>query len=323
MNGRTIQRAFFVAALLAAVALRTTFFVVSVRYVPASSDESIIGLQAKRIATQLRTPLLMMAQPYLFPLEAYASAPFIRWLPRTAFGVRLVPFIMGWVGVVCVFAVLRRLGTWRGVWPVALLVFFAPPRVAFVLADMFALTASQFQEDLRAAGVEARREVCGDWTIFSEFQSRERREFPRRKGEALRTRMEANPKDAVRLADGNPFSRWRALREQTEGMAVEVAWDGSARTRGVALYYNAWYQDRPRSLHVEVREDGTWRRVASEVPRDMDRFEMKNGHPVLGNQVQTIYWPVIEGDALRVMIAEPEPERDWAIGEIEVLVEEP
>lgn len=653
--------------LAASAALRVGLFAVSVRHIPASSDESIMGLQAKRIATQFRTPLLMMAQPYMFPLEAYAAAPFIRWLPRTALGVRAVPFVMGVAGVVALWALCRRLGPWREVWPAALLIGAAPPyllilqsgyalpgypslflltgaavwlaahaqtaerslyamlnaclagfaaglgcsvtllaapvavmsaalpasrkswrgclgatvayaaglfvgfvphiaarhffpgaygavtqtytwrealariwepmltftlpavlggrfplfpdnkltlsvipgldravaliwcvamvtatvrtfarnacslryerrlcfdavdvfvgaswisallfalnrradghayrylvvtalsfpfvlhaagsafghrgkrgasmlavvlalvnaaggltllghwrqpnfardeaslfdiapairclneqgirfayasyhvayritfatdeqivcsqyynerfygwplpykedvdaatNVAFVLTDAFSLRPSKFDDDLAAMKVRARREHCGDWTVYSEFRPERALEYPRLRGDALVARAEVSSAEAGRLVDGNPFSRWRAMSEQRAGMSVEIAWSGAKQMAGVALYYNAWYQDRPRSLHVEIRNRGVWRRVAEDVTRDMDRFEFLNGHPVLGNQVQTIYWPSVEADAVRLVIAEPEPGRDWAIGEIEVLTE--
>lgn len=656
----------------AGLALRLAFFAVSVRRLPASSDESIMGLQALRIAREFRTPLLMMAQPYLFPLEAYAAAPFISWLPRTAFGARVIPFAMMLAGVGFLLALARRLGPWRDAWPVALLVMFGAPylvmlqagyalpgypsllmlsgatlwavakareaqqfarfvawsvfagfaaglagsvtllaapvlatcvlsvmwqgpfrkgliggvgyalgaalglvphfaakwifpgaygavtstygwkealarlwdpvltftlpatlggrfplfpdnkgtlclvpgadravvvvwgvamlwatadaairasravrrraesdcsrwewtglfggiswlcvamfvlnrradssayrylllaawafpfvlggcyassrgfwrrtvgavvvalfalnawgtvtvirhwmrpnfardeaslfevqpaiecldeqgiryayasyhvayritfatdqrivcsqyynerfygwplpykekvdnatRVAFVLTDAFSLRPEQFDQDLETMRVRARRERCGDWTVYSEFRPEERMEFPRICGDALIAESSDAGQDAWRLCDGNAFSRWRALSEQRAGQWVEVRWATPRPVAGMALYYNAWYQDRPRSLNLWAKAaDEEWRLVARGVERAMDRFEMRNGHPVLGNQVQTIRWVAVLADALRVEVADPEPGRDWAIGEIEVLVAE-
>jgi hypothetical protein len=655
--------------LVAAIALRAVFFTVSVCHIPASSDESIMGLQAKRIATQFRTPLLMMAQPYMFPLEAYAAAPFIRWLPRTALGVRIVPFGMACAGLAALLALCRRMGPWRETWSVALLVLFAPPyllilqngyalpgypsllllcslavwlsagaqavepthravwmsavagfgaglacsvnllaapvaamcapllasrctwrrgganlaayvigvaagliphaaaraffpgaygavtqtytwneaarrlwepmlsftlpaalggrfplfpdnkltvclltgadrvvatlwcaallaatlravarnvrslwrerclvvdvadvfagvswisvalfafnrradahayrylvltamafpfvlfgmgracgrkgfvmtglaaavlavlnaaggatlihywrqpnfardeaslfdiqpaiqcldaqgirfayasyhvayritfatderivcsqyynerfygwplpykeevdasrHVAFVLTDAFSLRPAQFDQNLARMGVQARRERCGDWTIYSDFAPSQPLEFPRLRGGHLTACADDSPAEAANLADGNPFSRWRARAEQQTGQFVEVRWASPRRVVGVALYYNAWYQDRPRTLNVWAWDGATWQLAAERVERDMDPFEFLNGHPVLGHQVQTIRWPAaIPCSALRIEVAEPESERDWAIGEIEVLAEE-
>lgn len=672
MTRNSRVRVGWLVLLAVGLALRLAFFWVSVRHVPASSDESIMGLQALRMARELRTPLLMMAQPYLFPLEAYAAAPFISWLPRTAFGARVIPFAMMLAGVGFLLALARRLGPWRDVWPVLLLIVFGAPylvmlqagyalpgypsllmlsgatlwavakareeqklarlaawsalagfaaglagsvtllaapmlaacalfvmgqtpfrkgmiggvgyasgaaagllphfaakwifpgaygavtstygwkealarlwdpvltftlpaalggrfplfpdnkgticlvpgadravvvvwgiamlwatiramarvigslrreragdrppwewadvfvgisllciamfalnrradssayryllpaawafpfilgdcyahsagfrrktmgavvvalsalnawgtltimrhwtypnfardeaslfdvepaiecldaqgirhayasyhvayritfatdqriicsqyynerfygwplpykeevdnatRVAFVLTDAFSLRPAQFDPDLETMRVHARRERCGDWTVYSEFRPEERMEFPRIRGAALSPRTDDAVEDAWRLCDGNPFSRWRARSEQRAGQRVEVRWRTPRRVVGVALYYNAWYQDRPRSLNLRVKAAGEeWRLVAGGVDRAMDRFEMRNGHPVLGNQVQTIRWRPVLADALRVEVAEPEPDRDWAIGEIEVLVAE-
>ncbi|MBL4903823.1 MAG: hypothetical protein JKY62_14395 [Desulfocapsa sp.] len=90
---------------------RAVFLTVSVQHINLSGDEAIRSLQAISIAqpkesirVQLEQeppglfghyPLLFMAQPYLFPIESYISAPFIRSLPRSEFGSRLIPAIMG------------------------------------------------------------------------------------------------------------------------------------------------------------------------------------------------------------------------------------
>ena len=119
---------------LAGIGLRLTFFAVSVSHLPASADESITVLQAKGIvengnaisfqAKQYprgirgRFPLLFMAEPYMFPIESYAAAPFVKWLPRNALGARIIPFAMGILTAFCsVMILLRRLGrstTWTG-----------------------------------------------------------------------------------------------------------------------------------------------------------------------------------------------------------------
>lgn len=196
----------------------------------------------------------------------------------------------------------------------------AASQVAFVLPDAFTLRPDQFDADLEATGVRARREVCGDFAVYSDFAPETRLEFPRLRVGDLAATAAANAGGAPALHDGNPFSRWRAHAEQEPGMHVEVALPGETRIAGVALYYNAWYQDRARSLDILARTGGRWEPVRLGVPQDMDRFEFVNGHPVLGNQVQTIRFEAVTADAIRVAVAEPEPGRDWAIGEIEVLV---
>jgi hypothetical protein len=64
--------------------------------------------------------------------------------------------------------------------------------------------------------------------------------------------------------------------------------------------------------------DGDWQPVVENLPRDMDRFEIVNGHPSYGNQLQTARFAPVTTDRLRLEIADPEPGRDWTIGELEL-----
>ncbi len=92
---------------LGALALRLAFFLISVEHAPVISDEAIEFLMAKHIAAG-RPHLLVMSQPYRFPLESYVTAPFVRWLPRTEFGARLIPFLFGLLDVVLLLLILRQ-----------------------------------------------------------------------------------------------------------------------------------------------------------------------------------------------------------------------
>jgi len=79
---------------LIAIGLRVVFFGISTAKVPESSDESLSILQAKMIIEEGRRPLLVMANPYQFPVESYLHVPFVKILPRNAFGARIIPFIL-------------------------------------------------------------------------------------------------------------------------------------------------------------------------------------------------------------------------------------
>jgi len=111
------KRTKILLVLVVLLAWRAVFLTVSVQQINLSGDEAIRSLQAISIAqpkdsprVQLEQepagvfdhyPLLFMAQPYLFPIESYLSAPFIRSLPRNEFGSRLLPAIMGLLTCVC------------------------------------------------------------------------------------------------------------------------------------------------------------------------------------------------------------------------------
>lgn len=93
---------------------------------PATDDECIIALQAKQIARG-EFSLLMLAQPYLFPLEAYLMAPVVNLLPRTAFGARVMAFGFGLISMFLGWLILRHWGRLPVIWPGLLLLLVGSP----------------------------------------------------------------------------------------------------------------------------------------------------------------------------------------------------
>lgn len=143
-----------IVAGLVALVLRLTLFQTGLRHVPVSSDESITALQAIGITQSShdpafdakqsprglkgRFPLLFMAQPYLFPLEAYLMAPLMPVMPRNAFGARFTALLIGFAGVLAGLLLLRRWGAWREIWPGVLLVML-PSAYVLILQAGYAL----------------------------------------------------------------------------------------------------------------------------------------------------------------------------------------
>lgn len=121
----TRQRTFWIGAGIAvaiglALALRLAVFTVSIKAVPAFDDECKIALQAKQIARGDYS-LLILASPYIFPLDAYLMAPWIRILPRNAFGARMLAFSFGLLSLGFSLLILKRWGRLRDFWPGAAL----------------------------------------------------------------------------------------------------------------------------------------------------------------------------------------------------------
>lgn len=121
----------------AALVLRFVFFAISIRSVPASSDEALAPLQAQRLLDG-HVPLLVMANPYQFPLETYLYTPFIKCLPNNAFGVRLLPFLEGLGACLFFLLFLMKSGGLRKSWPGALLILF-PSAYVLTLLSAYAL----------------------------------------------------------------------------------------------------------------------------------------------------------------------------------------
>ncbi|MDD5678635.1 MAG: hypothetical protein PHW60_11720 [Kiritimatiellae bacterium] len=110
-------------ACLLALGLRLYLYWVGGHTIPVTTDEAQIVLQALDIRTG-QWPLLLMAQPYMFPVEAYWMAPLVDLLPRTAPGMRSLVLVEGLVFTCLALMVLRQMGRWREVWPGILLVLF-------------------------------------------------------------------------------------------------------------------------------------------------------------------------------------------------------
>lgn len=128
---------------LAALVLRLVFFGISVSQVPESSDESLSTLQAKMIV-EGHTPLLVMANPYQFPVESYAHAPFVKILLRNAFGARIIPFCLSLAATAVFIALLFLIAPLRTGWPALLLLLFPSAYVLMLNSAYFIPQHSSF-----------------------------------------------------------------------------------------------------------------------------------------------------------------------------------
>lgn len=108
---------------LLALGLRFHLYAEGARSIPVTTDEALTVLQALDIRSG-DWPLLLAAQPYMFPLEAYWMAPLVHWLPRTAAGMRSLVMIEGLVFLGLSLWLLRQMGGGRTVWPGVALALF-------------------------------------------------------------------------------------------------------------------------------------------------------------------------------------------------------
>ncbi|MEI6564951.1 MAG: hypothetical protein WCO42_11665, partial [bacterium] len=121
--------------LVAGLGFRLALFGASCANVPAFDDECIIGLQAKAIM-QGNFSLFMWGQPYLFPLSAYILAPLMEFLPRTAFGARIMVFMAGLVTTFAGCLLAWRWGSIREIWPGLALMLVGSSFLLILLSGM-------------------------------------------------------------------------------------------------------------------------------------------------------------------------------------------
>ncbi len=120
--GLTFPR-FLIVFLVLALMLRLTFTAVSLNHLPPTGDESLIFLVATEIAAG-QWPLLISGTPYQFPVESYLLAPFVDWIPRTAFGIRSLTLIFGGLTFAILMLTALRIFPKESRWPSLLLLFF-------------------------------------------------------------------------------------------------------------------------------------------------------------------------------------------------------
>lgn len=191
--------------------------------------------------------------------------------------------------------------------------------VAFVLQpDGFRYKSGQFQEALATMGVKYRVEQFGAYRVYTDFKPPTDISEIHMDQKRITVTADAGQPAAGALCDGNRLTRWRSATLQASGMALEVKLDGLAGVTRVSCYYDGYVHDQPRALTVFVMGDGKWKTVAAAVPRGLDLFEFRNGHPVFGSEGQTIRFAPVLTDHIRIEIADADPQRAWTMGEIEI-----
>jgi hypothetical protein len=194
----------------------------------------------------------------------------------------------------------------------------ASTNAAYVLGPTFRFRPEDFEQALAAMEVTARREPVGSAFLYTGFESPRPRSGPALPGRGMVVLAGQDPRDGWALHDGRYETRWRSVEPQRSGMSLDVTLAAPASADELRLYYNGYPHDRARSLNVFARGASGWEPVATNVGWRIERFEFVNGHPVFGDQFHSIRFPPVTTDTLRIEIAEPEPDRCWTLGEIEL-----
>lgn len=190
--------------------------------------------------------------------------------------------------------------------------------VAYVLGPGQRFQWTDFENDLARAGMTARVETCGVCRVYTDFQGgpvRAGRPLP---PDAVTVRVSHHPADAATLSDGVLTHRWRSHQAQEAGMWIQLDLPGPTALERLRFYYNDYPFDHADALNILARQQGEWIPAAEQVAIDIATFDVVNGHPVYGWQVQDIPLNGITADQLRIEIARPRAGRDWTIGELEV-----
>jgi hypothetical protein len=190
---------------------------------------------------------------------------------------------------------------------------------AFVLSDTYKFLPRQLEEDMVTMQVRGRKETCGHYEVYTDFEPPP---FPSPGPEIPATSLAITtshyPEGAAALHDGSYVKRWRSHQSQEKGMWIEIRLPSAHSISQMSFYYNQYRYDRARAMRLLAHDGQTWTNVVESISHKLDCFEFLNGHPVYGNEMQTIRFPAVTTDRLRLEILKPEPGRDWTIGEIRV-----
>jgi hypothetical protein len=195
----------------------------------------------------------------------------------------------------------------------------AASNVAYVLTSRIRfLKPEVFERHLRTMGVTAEKEILGDFAIYHHFHTPNAPSAGQVPRSELQMTASHNQAATWKLADGLRHRRWTSYAVQKQGMWIEMRLARPRLVTGLALCYGGAYRDRALKLNVLAATPGGWTAVAKHVAPALDKFEFRNSHPVYGADIQTLSWPEVQTDRLRLEIAEPIPSRAWTLGEIEL-----
>jgi F5/8 type C domain len=123
-----------------------------------------------------------------------------------------------------------------------------------------------------------------------------------------------NDKAAELAIDGDPFTRWGTLREQSPGMFFQVDLGERYEVKGFSLFLNNSIYDYPRSLKILGSTDGTnWRDIQA---TSLAEYALRNSRLIK----QTTYrFDPLPIRYLKLIQIGSDPRFWWSIYELEVL----
>lgn len=198
----------------------------------------------------------------------------------------------------------------------------ASTNVAYVLTDAIRfLKPGLFESHMRTMEVEADATPAGRFRVYRNFRIPETAVYQALPPERFRLDANNAPEKAPAMADGQIATFWRTDVLQTNGIAVECAFDSPVPLAGMRLRYGQFAHDRPRGLGVDVFRGGEWSPV--EIGRVVSEpFIWQNGHPVYSDySTDRVEFPLQEAaEKVRVSIARPNDRMAWTLCEVEPLV---
>ncbi len=195
------------------------------------------------------------------------------------------------------------------------------PDVAYVLTDTVRfLKPGVFDRHLQTMGIDAQKEPCGDYAIYSHFR-RDRPAAHENRVEPATITLDAshNPEALDKLTDGNLENRWTTDALQSEGMWLRLALPEPARLSCIRLHFGRYFHDHAPEMRITIEAPDAEPTVVDGIKGQLDKFAFRNGHPVYGVSRQTIELPDVTAGAITLTISTPNPRFAWTLTEVVVL----
>ncbi len=194
----------------------------------------------------------------------------------------------------------------------------ASTNVAYALGPSRRFMPEHFVADLEYMHITSTQHKCGKFTVHTNFRQPITPLPIKIPANTITCTTQYSPDDANKLNDGNRTTRWQSHKAQHKGMYIDIHLAQKQPINRITFYYDGYPYDNARSIDIINLSDSHKVTITNAVPFDMQPFEFINHHPIYGSQLQTINFPPAETRDLRIQINEPNPGRDWTIGEIQL-----
>lgn len=197
----------------------------------------------------------------------------------------------------------------------------AADRTAYILSDAYRFPPRRLEEDMAEMGVKSSKQVCGHYTVFTDFVCPERSTGVPIPRTSMTASASHNANAAPDLIDGTVARFWRCEGTlQQTGMWVAVEWEDPAAVTRIRLDHGMVGRDHARRVKVWARDGGTWTPAADSVPDAPAPFEFRNNRPAYGRAVTEIVLSnAVAATGVKVEILEPRTNRAWTVNEVEII----
>lgn len=193
-------------------------------------------------------------------------------------------------------------------------------QVAFVLDWSRTISPNRFESELARVYPEVKyqKSLADYYTVYYDFQNIEEPEDVGVSAIGFSVVTSHNQANAMALIDQATDSRWYSVDNQKASMFIEIHMPRSESISGIKLRYFNRTDQQAKSLKLLANEQGEWIAVKDNIQKNITFLDVKQAHPVVGDFIQKIEFPVITTDKLRLEIVEPHKGRAWSIWEIEL-----